>query len=69
MTVSDINEGVENLTKHYGIRLISEPDFSQIISHVEEFVFEWYSQNDVEKQKSNFDSLVSELHAKNGGKK
>ncbi|MCJ8307163.1 MAG: hypothetical protein HRU07_08960 [Nitrosopumilus sp.] len=69
VTVSDINVGVEILTKLYGIHLISEPDFSQIISHVEEFVSEWYSQNDVKKQKSVFDSLVSELYEKNGGKK
>lgn len=45
VTVSGINEGVENLAEHYGIQLISEPDFSKIISHVEEFVSEWYSKN------------------------
>ncbi|MHA7647120.1 TackOD1 domain-containing metal-binding protein [Nitrosopumilus sp. S4] len=45
VTVSGINDGVENLAEHYGIHLISEPDFSKIISHVETFVSEWYSKN------------------------
>jgi len=45
VTVSGINNGVENLAKHYGIDLISEPDFSQVISRVEKFVSEWYSKN------------------------
>ncbi|WP_297592454.1 hypothetical protein [Nitrosopumilus sp.] len=45
VTVSGINDGVENLAKHYEIHLISEPDFSKIISHVEMFVSEWYSKN------------------------
>jgi len=45
VTVSGINDGVESLVKHYGINLISEPDFSQIIARVEEFVSEWYSKN------------------------
>ncbi|MCV0400775.1 MAG: hypothetical protein K5777_02150 [Nitrosopumilus sp.] len=45
VTVSGTNDGVENLAKHYGIQLISEPDFTQILSHVEEFVSEWYSKN------------------------
>jgi len=45
VTVSGINDGVESLVKHYGIHLISEPDFSQIIARVEEFVSEWHSKN------------------------
>jgi len=44
VTVSGINDGIENLAQHYGIELISEQDFSQILSRVEEFVSEWYSQ-------------------------
>ncbi|MFB5627439.1 MAG: hypothetical protein ACE5R5_04510 [Nitrosarchaeum sp.] len=38
VTVSGIKDGVENLAKHYDIHLISDPDFSKIISRVEEFV-------------------------------
>jgi len=49
VTVSDINEGVESLAKHYDIHLISEPDFSQIISRVEQFVYEWYSKKGDQK--------------------
>jgi nitrite reductase/ring-hydroxylating ferredoxin subunit len=45
VTVSGINDGIESLAQHYGIHLISEPDFSQILSRVEEFVSEWYSKN------------------------
>jgi hypothetical protein len=45
VTVSDVKEGVENLAKHYGINLISDPDFSKIISRVEEFVSVWYANN------------------------
>jgi hypothetical protein len=45
VTVSGVNDGIEDLVHHYGINLISDPDFSQIISHVEEFVSEWYSKN------------------------
>ena len=45
VTVSDIKEGVENMAKHYGINLISDPDFSKIISRVEEFVSAWYANN------------------------
>jgi hypothetical protein len=67
VTISDINDGVENLAKHYGINLISKSDFSQIISRVEEFVSEWYSKNAPRGKISTFDSLVSELHANNGG--
>lgn len=45
VTVSGINDGVESLATHYGIHLISEHDFSQILSRVEEFVSAWYSKN------------------------
>lgn len=45
VTVSGINDGIESLAQHYGIHLISEPDFSQILSRVEAFVSEWYSKN------------------------
>ena len=45
ITVSAINVGVEQLAKHYGIHIICEPDLSQIISRVEEFVSDWYSKN------------------------
>ncbi len=45
LTVSGINEGIENLAKHYGIHLIVESDFSQIITRVEKFVSDWYSEN------------------------
>ena len=40
-----MKDGVENLAKHYGINLISDPDFSKIISRVEEFVSAWYANN------------------------
>lgn len=43
VTVSDVKDGVENMAKHYGINLISDPDFSKIISRVEEFVSAWYA--------------------------
>ncbi len=68
VTVSGINDGVESLAKHYDIHLISEPDFSQIISRVEEFVSKWYSKNDSEEKISTFDSMVSDWYSKNGGK-
>ncbi|MFQ5497289.1 MAG: hypothetical protein ACE5DU_05320 [Nitrosopumilus sp.] len=45
VTLSGINEGVDTLANHYGIHLISEPDFSQIISRVEKFVSAWHSKN------------------------
>jgi len=45
VTVSDVKSGVENMAKHYGIILISDPDFSKIISRVEEFVSAWYANN------------------------
>jgi len=69
VTISDINESVSNLAKHYDIHLISEPDFSQIISRVEEFVSKCYSKNSTKRQKSTFDSMVSEWHSKNGDQK
>jgi len=69
VTVSDINDGVESLARHYGIHLISEPDFSKIISRVEEFVSEWYLENGTKEQKSTFDSIVSEWYLENGAKK
>ena len=45
VTISKINDGIENLAQHYGIHLISESDFSQILTRVEDFVSEWYSKN------------------------
>ena len=45
ITVSAITDGVEQLAKHYGIHIICEPDLSQIISSVEEFVTDWNSKN------------------------
>ena len=68
VTVSGINDGVENLAEHYGIHLISEPDFSQILTRVEKFVSEWYSKNDGKSQPSSFESMVSDLKSKKGGK-
>ena len=44
VTVSGVNDGIESLAEHYGIHLISEPDFSQILSRVEEFVSDLYSK-------------------------
>jgi len=72
VTVSGINDGMESLAEHYGINLISEPDFTQILSRVEDFVSEWYSKNDNVSKKSSgnsFESLVSDLKEKTGGKK
>jgi len=69
VTVSGINDGVESLVKHYGIHLISEPDFSQIIARVEEFVSEWYLKNGHKEQAATFQSMVSEWYSKNGGNK
>lgn len=45
ITVSAINDGVEQLAKHYGINLICEPDLSQIVSSVEEFVLKRHPKN------------------------
>lgn len=44
VTVSEVNDGVESLGEHYGINLISESDFSQIISRVEEYVKKSYPE-------------------------
>ena len=68
VTVSGINDGMDNFAKHYGIQLISEPDFSQILSRVEGFVSELYSKNAPKIKPSSFESLVSEFNIKNGGK-
>lgn len=68
VTVSGINEGMDSFAKHYGIQLISEPDFSQILSRVEEFVSELYSKNAPPTKISSFKSLVSEFNTKNGAK-
>ena len=67
VTVSGINDGMENFAEHYGIHLISEPDFTQIISHVEDFVSELYSKTDSKGKKSTLNSIASNL--KTGGKK
>ncbi|MFQ5781755.1 MAG: hypothetical protein ACE5GR_01710 [Nitrosopumilus sp.] len=45
VTASEINNGVEYLAKHYGIHLISESDFSKILSSVEEFVSNWHTDD------------------------
>ena len=42
VTASNINEGVASLAKQYDIHLISEHEFSQIISRVEEFISKWH---------------------------
>jgi len=49
VTPSKILDGVENLAKHYHISVISDPDFSKILSGVEEFVSSWYVDNGVHK--------------------
>jgi len=49
VTVSGIKEGVENLAEHYDINLISDPDFSKIISRVEEFVSVLYARSGAHK--------------------
>ncbi len=69
VTVSGIDDCVENLAKHYGINLISEPDFSQIISHVEAFVSQWHSKHTDKGKRTTFESLVSGIHLIDGGKK
>jgi len=45
VTLSDVKDGVENLAKLYKINLISDHDFSKIISRVEEFVSVWYARD------------------------
>jgi|CXWL01.1.fsa_nt_gi ribosomal protein L44E len=49
VTPSNIVEGVENLATHYHISVISDPDFSKLLSRVEEFVSSWYTNNGVHK--------------------
>ncbi|NOQ44400.1 MAG: hypothetical protein GQ471_01875 [Nitrosopumilus sp.] len=68
VTISDINDDIKNLAKHYDIHLISEPDFSQIISRVEEFISKWYSKNTPKEKITSFDSMVSNLYSKKGDK-
>ncbi len=68
VTISDINDDIKNLAKHYDIHLISEPDFSQIISRVEEFISKWYSKNTPKEKITSFDSMVSNLSSKNDPK-
>ncbi len=68
VTISDINDDIKNLAKHYDIHLISEPDFSQIISRVEEFISKWYSKNAPKEKITTFDSMVSNLYLKKGDK-
>ncbi|AFS80947.1 hypothetical protein NKOR_05305 [Candidatus Nitrosopumilus koreensis AR1] len=45
ITFSAINDGVEQIAKHYGINLICEPNASQIVSSVEKFISEQYRKN------------------------
>jgi len=45
VTISGVKDGIENLAKHYGIILISDPDFSKILSQVENFVSDWYTRD------------------------
>ena len=45
VTISGVKDSVENLAKHYGIILISDPDFSKILSQVENFVSDWYTRD------------------------
>ncbi|MCV0398803.1 MAG: hypothetical protein K5785_02275 [Nitrosarchaeum sp.] len=45
ITVSSVKDGIARLAQHYGIFLISEPDFSKILSKVEDFVSNWYTKN------------------------
>ncbi len=68
LTTSGINDGVENLAKHYGINLISNSDASQIISQVESFVSKWHSKNSKKEKPSSLTSLMSDFKLKKGGK-
>jgi len=45
VTISGVKDSVESLAKHYGIILISDPDFSKILSQVENFVSDWYTRD------------------------
>ena len=49
VTPSEIAEGVENLANHYHISVISDPDFSKILSRVEEFVSSWHGTSGAPK--------------------
>lgn len=49
VTPSGIEDGVENMAKHYGINVISDSDFSVILSQVEKFVADQYSNNSDQK--------------------
>lgn len=49
ITVSGVKDGIAGLAQHYGIVLISEPDFSKILSKVEDFVSNWYAKNGGDK--------------------
>ena len=43
LSTSEIEDGIEQISKQYGIEIISEPDLSRIISHVANFVSKKYS--------------------------
>jgi hypothetical protein len=45
LTSSTVEEGVTPFAKQYGIEIISDPDLSKIIQHIDEFVSERYSRN------------------------
>jgi hypothetical protein len=45
LSSSAVDEGVAPLAKQYGIEIISDPDLSRIIQHIDEFVSERYSRN------------------------
>jgi hypothetical protein len=45
LTTSNVEEDVKPIAKQYGIEVISDPDLSRIIQHVDEFVSERYSRN------------------------
>ena len=45
LTTSSVDEEVVPIAKQYGIDIISEPDLSKIVQHVDEFVSERYSRN------------------------
>jgi len=45
LTTSTIDEDVKPIAKQYGIEIISDPDLSKIIQHVDGFVSKKYSRN------------------------
>jgi DNA-directed RNA polymerase subunit RPC12/RpoP len=49
VTPSSVSDSVEKLAAHYGITLISDADFSKIISRFEEYISSWYSRNGARK--------------------